>query len=93
MAKNTRPLGDNWESEYRNNRDGGQTFVTRRAGQTTNYPHDTSYVDKNGQVHGLHHSPSKKGAPQEGIKNPGFWLQDDVYNDITSDGGSDNSGK
>jgi hypothetical protein len=66
--------------------------LTRRAGQETNYPHDTSYVDKDGNVHGHHKSQSntKHGG---GINNPGFWLQDDVYDDITSDSGSDDSGK
>jgi hypothetical protein len=74
-------LGDNYEQKHVTKSDGSQTLMTRKAGQESEYPHDTSFLEENGETSGLHSSQSKS-EHENGIPNPSFWLQDDVYKSL-----------
>jgi hypothetical protein len=74
-------LGEHWQEKHVIKTDGSATIMTRKAGQESEYPHDTSFLDENGETSGLHSSQSKS-EHENGIPNPSFWLQDDVYKSL-----------
>ena len=85
-------LGDSYESKHFTKSDGSQTYMTRVSGQSSEYPHTTEFVDQSGNSAGHHFSSSGETSDHnhDVVVNQSFWLQDDVYETLTSD--SDSTG-
>jgi hypothetical protein len=84
-------LGDSYESKHVTKSDGTQTFMTRMSGQTSEYPHTTEFVDPTGVSQDHHYSGSNSDHNHDVVVNASFWLQDDVYETLTSDSSSSGS--
>ena len=83
-------LGNGYETKSWTNKQGNQGTIYRPKGQKGDYPHDTEFRDKNGNVIDEHKSSSRDEHNRRVTRNRSFWFQADP--DFGSDDKSSSSG-